>query len=131
MPVIVAYHSPGQMGNYKTHPADDTADSHSSCGNQRGTEDHSRPEPSGIDTHGAGFFIAQGQQIDPPAQQKQRRKTQEHRNQCKPYIFGRCSVETAHEPVGDGGQLIFGIGHQFDERGTGGNQRADHDACQN
>ena len=128
MPVIVAYHSPGQMGNYQTHPADDTADSHSSCGNQRGTEDHSRPEPSGIDTHGAGFFIAQGQQIDPPAQQKQRRKAQKHRNQRKPYIFGRCSVETAHEPVGDGRQLGFSVSCELYEGYESREQRSYHDA---
>ena len=130
MAVAVAHHAPGQMGDHQTHPADDAADGDRRRGDQGGAEDHHAAQTFGIDAHGPGFFVAQGQNVDAPAQQQQGHQTDGHGNDGKPDVLGLGAVEAAHEPVGNGRELVLGIRHQLDHGGAGGDQGTDHDARQ-
>ena len=127
---VAAHQLAAEMGDHKAHPADHAADGDAGGGQHRGAQDHHQPQRCGVDAHGAGLLLAEGQQIDAPAQQQKRHRTQRHRQQGEGHVLHPRAAETAHEPIGDGGQLVGGVGHQLDIGGSGGEQGRDHDARQ-
>ena len=81
--VVIADIPTAQVGDDQTHPADQTADRNRSGGDQRGAYHYNQPQQGGIDPQRAGFFLAQGQQVQPPADEQQRDKPQCHGKDSK------------------------------------------------
>ena len=76
----------------------------------------------------ARFLLAEREQVDAPAQQKERHHADERRDESKLQIarFGR--RERAHQPVCDGRELLFGVRDELYKRCARREQRADNDA---
>ena len=84
----------------------------------------------GVNAHAPRLRLAHGQQIHPPAQQPQRNQPHKNRKHGKLHVTRLDGRQRAHQPVGNGRQLIGWVCHQFNKRSAGGEQRADHHARQ-
>ena len=118
------------MRDHEPHPADHAGDGDGGGRQHRGAEDHRQTQAVRVDAHGAGFIRREGQQVHAPAKQQQGRQPCRHTDGGKGDGVHTGAGEAAHEPVGDLGQLVGGIGHQLDIGGTGREQRAYHDTGQ-
>ena len=103
------------MGNHQSYPTDDATDRHTGRRNQRRADDDNHAQALGIDTQCPGFFIAQRKNVDFPAQDKDGGQSHDHRDGGQLDVIHIGTVKAAHEPVGDGGQLLLSIRDQFDE----------------
>ena len=117
------------MGHHQPHPSDHAADRDGGGGDQRGAHHRQKTQPGGVDPHGPGLVVPQGEQIELPAQEKQGEQPGGHSGGDAGHIGQTGARQAAHEPVGDLRELAGGVGHQL-EGGGGGEQGADHHARQ-
>ena len=66
----------------------------------------------------AGLHIPKGQQVNAPADAEQRHKPQQHRWNRQCHLTPLDTAEAAHKPIGNGRQLVIGVRHQLDIRGS-------------
>ena len=118
------------MRNHQSYPADHAGNRHAGGGHQRRADHRQQTQPAGVHAHRARLVLSGRQDIEPPAHQQQRRAAQRHGNKSKAHIAHARARKAAHQPIGDGGQLVAGIGHQFDIGGSRRKKGGDHHACQ-
>ena len=116
------------MRDHKAHPADHTADGDTSRRHERCAQNHNDTQPSRMHAHASGLCLTHGKKIHAPPEQPQRNQPRKNRPRGKLHVARLCRGQRAHQPVGDGGQLIGRIGNQFNKGGAGGKKRADHHA---
>ena len=116
------------MRNDEAHPADHARDADARGSDERGGDDDDDAGAPGVHAHGSGLVVAHGEDVDAPAQGEQRGAADEHDGEHHGDVAHVRAGERSHEPVGDVGELIGGVGHQFGVGDAGLEQRRHHDA---
>ena len=118
------------MGHHQAHPADHARHGHAGGGDQCGGQEQHQPHQMGVHPQGPGFLLPQAQQVQLPAEQKQGDEAQNHGEEGQGDVGKPGPGQAPHEPVGDLGQLVAGVGHQLDVGGAGVEEGGEHDARQ-
>ena len=126
--IIMPEKHPRKVRDDKADPPDHTAHGNAGGRDERSAHNDHKTEPRRMHAETARFLLAEREQVDAPAQQKERHHADERRDESKLQIarFGR--RERAHQPVCDGRELLFGVCNELYKRCARREQRADNDA---
>ena len=119
------------MWDQQPNPAHLSAHRYRRGGNQRGSQNEQHPGLFDVDAAGAGFVIAQGEDIQPPAQQVNDSDTYKDERAADEDLLVAGTGKTAHQPVGDLRQLVLRISRILEQRSDRIEQRGGNGSGQN
>ena len=130
-PVVIAEQHPAEMRDDKADPADHAGDRDGCCRQQPRAEDDGESQQAGIHAHRARLLLAERQQVHAPAQDQQRHEPERDRDHKKQHIPRLDGGKAAHQPVGNGRELLLRVGDELEIGRARRKERRDHHAGQN
>ena len=118
------------MRDEQADPADLTAHRNRRCGDDSGGQNENQARARQIDAACFRLVLAEGQDIQPPAQQIDHHDAGKNQRRADRNFFVACAREAAHQPIGDFRQLILRVGGILEQRADGVKQRRCDDARQ-
>ena len=118
------------MRDQQPDPAHLSAHGHRRGGNQRGSQNEQHPGLFDVDTAGAGFVIAQGEDVQPPAQQVNDSDACKDERAADEDLLVTGTGKAAHQPVGDLRQFVLRVSRILEQRSDCIEQRGGNGSCQ-
>ncbi len=126
--MIDADHAAAHVRDDEPDPSDNAAGRHRERREDRRRDNGNVADARGIHPEAARLLLAEREDVDAPADRDQERPCGNH-GQPDDLDFIKVRLgKAAHQPVGNGGQLVVGVGRVFHQRDERGEDRRDDDA---